>query len=473
MKDKILIVDDDAGFIDQLKASFYNYLIEGCSSIQQAVKHLSDATYDLILLDLRLNPYSDELNGLAEFEKIAAQAHGTPIVVVTADNRTDTVVTAMKLGASDFLRKSEFDYMGWQNKFKLLIENHRLNRRLSNIESANYAFIGVSAVITNIKKTLEFLSREPRITVLLTGETGTGKEVAARYLHNIGSRKDKPFITVQLTSIQSNLMESALFGHRKGAYTGASYDRAGFFKSADKGVLFLDEIGEVTPEVQVKLLRFLENRTINTVGEDSEVNLDVQIVAATNQNLAELVESGRFRADLYYRLKNFQVDLPPLRHRREDINPLLEYYITKGGYQAGLGLIDADALEALNSYNWPGNVRELRNAVDSMLLKLRLNQKSQIDLSCLPPELWMIKGNQPNSENSKKLLVSDIKSQTAAIELRQIEATLVRNIGNKGKTAKELALSLDQLRYRVKKLALYIDDLEKSFPTIFKCYFKG
>jgi DNA-binding NtrC family response regulator len=471
MKDRILIVDDDASFINQLKASYSNYCVEGCNSIPQAVKHLSDSTYDLILLDLMLDPNSDELTGLTEFKTIAEPAQGTPIVVVTADNKTETVVTAMKLGASDFLRKAEFDFIGWQNKFKLLIENHRLNKRLSSIESANYAFIGVSPVIADIKKTLELLSHEPKITVLLTGETGTGKEVAARYLHNIGSRRDKPFITVQLTSIQSNLMESALFGHRKGAYTGASYDRAGFFKSADKGVLFLDEIGEVTPEVQVKLLRFLENRTITAVGEDSEVNLDVQIVAATNQNLVELVESGKFRSDLYYRLKNFQVELPPLRHRREDINPLLEYYITKSGYQAGLQLIDANALEALNSYDWPGNIRELRNTVDSMLLKLRLNQKSQIDLSCLPAEISMTNITLPDIEPMEKMPVMGVKRQTATIELRQIEAALVKHVGNKGKTAKELAISIDQLRYRVKKLAPLFDDFGKLFPTINKCYF--
>jgi DNA-binding NtrC family response regulator len=472
MKQRILIIDDDIEFINQIRASFSLYQIVGSLNIEQACNYLSENAFDLILLDLKLDPTSEELTGLKQFGVIQEIAQGIPIVVVTADNKTDTIVTAMKLGASDFLRKSEFDYFGWQNKINLLIQNRLLNNRLSKIESDSFAFIGVSSVIDEIKKTLSILSKEPQITVLLTGETGTGKEVAARYLHSIGERKNNPFIAVQLSSIQSNLLESALFGHKKGSYTGASYDRLGFFRSADKGVLFLDEIGDIPPELQIKLLRFLETKTINIVGQDDDIKLDVQIVTATNQNLSSLVERGSFRADLYYRLKNFQVELPPLRFRKEDVNPLIDYYIKKTGYSDGIGLLIVDTLRILNDYNWPGNVRELRNAVDAMLLKLKLHKSIKIDNSCIPSDILVESKHSPQQYENLQGKNHDLNRQIAELELARIESILLKNVGNKGKTANDLELTTDRLRYKINKYANLLSDVISQYPTIKKCYLK-
>jgi len=470
MRPNILIIDDDPAFISKLRFAFKNYLFKKALSWQSATSILKN-NFDLILLDLKLNPDSDELNGL-EYIKYLKDAHpDTPLVVVTADEATDTVVKAMKEGADDFLRKSEYDLLTWQKKFELLIENKRLAKQVKNYEQEQFIFIGESPEILEIKNTLRILAENPDITVLITGETGVGKEVAARYLHQQSLRKNGPFVAVNLSSIQENLIESALFGHKKGAFTGANYEREGYFRKANEGILFLDEIGDISPEIQIKLLRFLDTKKIQIVGDEKDVQLDVQIIAATNQDLANLVKEGKFRSDLYFRLKNFQIEIPPLRTRCSDISLLLDYYLSKAGISLNEDNIEKNVIQNLLNYHWPGNVRELKNVVDSILLKMRILKKVKIDLDCLPEELKNYSSLNEKELSDVQTEQNDLLKQQAVTELTAIERSLAKTFGQKQAAGELLSMSADQLRYRVLKWWKFFPKIIDKFPNI-KRYYK-
>jgi len=471
MKSTILIIDDESSFVSKMRLAFKSFSFTEALTIQKAEQLYSKENYDLILLDLKLTPSQNKLDGLKMIEPIKAIQSDTPLVVVTSDEKTETVVKAMKLGADDFLRKSNFDLLSWKNKFELLIENKNLNIQLSNIETEKYPFIGNSSQIKEIKKTLEILAKESDFTVLITGETGVGKEVAARYLHKKGKRSKKPFVAVHLSAIQETLLESALFGHKKGSFTGADYDREGFFRKADGGILFLDEIGDVTPTLQIKLLRFLETKTIQVVGGDVEIHLDVQIVAATNHNLKELIDTNKFRSDLYYRLKNFEIEIPPLRQRKEDISEILLYYLKKSGYSNLEDILDEEVKNRILNYEFPGNIRELKNIIDSMLLKAKVKQKKKVDSECLPEEIRLSYNQFPESKVENRISEEkNIQIKMAEIELISIENALIKTYGNKSAAAKLLGMTADQMRYRVLKWWKIDNSLFSSYSNIIKKY---
>ena len=471
MKSKILIIDDESSFVSKMRLAFKSFSFTEALTIPKAKQLYSHKEFDLILLDLKLTPSQNTLDGLKLIEPIKKIHPETPLVVVTSDEKTETVVKAMKLGADDFLRKSNFDLLSWKKKFELLIENKRLNAQLSNLEIEKYPFIGNSNQIKEIKKTLEMLAKESDFTVLITGETGVGKEVAARYLHKKGKRSKKPFVAVHLSAIQETLLESALFGHKKGAFTGADYDREGFFRKADEGILFLDEIGDVTPSLQIKLLRFLETKTIQVVGGDEEIHLDVQIIAATNHNLKELIDTNKFRADLYYRLKNFEIEIPPLRQRKDDISEIFLYYLKKSGYSNLDDILEAEVKNKILNYEFPGNIRELKNTVDSMLLKAKVKQKKKVNTECLPEEIRLSYNHlhEPKGE-IKTSEENDIQIKMAKIELTAIENALKQTYGNKSAAAKFLGMTADQMRYRVLKWWKIDHSLLSSFANIIEKY---
>ena len=481
----ILIVDDDPEFHQQIRYAFRrNYVFEGAINIEHLHKKLQEkAEFDLILMDLVLDD-SEEKKGLDLILKVKEQHPRIPIIVVTADREIDTVVRAMKIGAKDFLPKGDYDFEFWNQKFieiiegsKLKAENQQLKaevKRRRDQESKEYTFIGESTNIQDIKRMLRLVSDEPDITVLILGETGVGKEVAARFLHQHGARQDQPFQAVNLSAIQETLLESTLFGHKKGAFTGATRDMEGYFRQANGGILMLDEIGDINADIQIKLLRFLETKLIRPVGADQDVLLDVQIIAATHRNLQEEVEKGNFRADLYQRLKAMVVEIPPLRERKSDIPLIMQHYL---GETQMRDLLTPGAIDMLLAYNWVGNIRELKNTINYMLLRKKIYEKDMIDQECLPSE---IQNYQPTAQPiattnaapaAGKALTMD--EEHALIDLRKIEESLIRKNKVKKDVAVELGLeNTDNLRYKIKKYYDKHPHLFDAFPLIKESYKK-
>ncbi len=493
---RLLIVDDDPSFHQQIRYAFRRqYTFEGARDEHSLWEKLeSDTPFDLLLLDLVLNVESGEKKGLELLPKIKEKRPDLPILVSTSERDISTVVQAMKIGADDFLAKGDFEFDFWRAKIdehvkrrRLQHENTELRNELKRTRAGSnldpYPFIGESGEVAEIKRILALIAEEPDVTLLLTGETGTGKEVAARYLHRNGPRKDRPFQAVNLSAIQDTLLESTLFGHRKGAFTGATRDMEGYFGQADGGILLLDEIGDIDAGIQVKLLRFLETKLIRPVGSDRDVQLDVQVIAATHQNLEAAVREGRFRADLYQRLKAMVVELPPLRRRREDIPLLLEHFFQTDSLEE---LLTPGALEELLAYRWEGNIRELRNAVSYMELRRKILNRFRIDRECLPRELVQpISSTRPEAtiyarppgsppagtSSAPAPPVSDLSAQHALIDLERIERALLDARRIKSEAAQALGIeNTDNLRYRVKKHFEKHPEMFDRFPTIQRAY---
>lgn len=483
----ILIVDDDPEFHQQIRYAFRrNFIFEGAINIDHLDKKLKEnSQFDLILMDLVLDD-SKEKVGLDLISQINTRHPEIPIIVVTSDREIDTVVKAMKVGARDFLPKGEFDHEYWNKKFievinssKLKVENKQLKEEVQRRraqENKEFSFIGESPKILEVKRMLRVIAEEPDITVLLFGETGVGKEVAARYLHQHGTRKNQAFQAVNLSAIQETLLESTLFGHKKGGFTGASRDMEGYFNQANQGTLMLDEIGDINSDIQIKLLRFLETKLIRPVGADQDEKLDVQIITATHRNLQEEVEKGSFRADLYQRLKAMVVEIPPLRERKEDIPLIMQHYL---GEQKLRSLVSEKAYQMLLDYDWVGNIRELKNTVNYMLLRKRIYGKYQVDEICLPTEIqeYQKQSTTPDIVFTNGPIVTgsnfSIDEEHALIDLRKIEAALFR----KNKVKKDVAIELglentDNLRYKVKKYYDKHPHLFESFPNICESYRK-
>ena len=470
MKGSFLVIDDDITFCKKIAIGLAEHDCKSVHQIQDALIAVENDWFDIILLDLNLKPNSSKLEGLDYISKIKKQANSI-LIVVTSDEQTETVVKAMQNGADDFLRKSSFDILAWKKKFELYLKNTRLSETVNILEHEKYPFIGTSDVIEEVKKALKQLAQNPDISVLITGETGTGKEVAARFLHRFSQRASQPFVAVNISSFQEGLIESALFGHRKGAYTGADYARKGFIREADKGILFLDEVGEIPINLQVKLLRFLETKTIQTIGDEKEYSVSLQIVSATNRDLKTEIENNRFRNDLYYRLNNFNVHLPPLRERRIDINEILAFYSKNYSSRDLRDIASDDTLEKLEKYDWPGNVRELKNAIDYMFLKKRILNKKVIDIECLPENF-----NQPISSRSDSTflinsqnLKQNLDTELSHTVLRHIERALSLSSGKKN-AAELLGMTMDTLRYRIKKYWKPTEEFKRRYPIIDKKY---
>lgn len=468
---QVLLLDDQIEFHQEMRATFrQHYIFDGARTAAELEKKLTETAYDLLLLDLVLDEDSGERIGLSLIETARTLSPGLPVIVVTKDNDAETALEAINLGAANFLYKGKFNYDTWDRKFKKAIEHapelaeerrstsksEKAQDREATPTEALHSFIGQSPKIMEIKRLLDALSEEPEITVLITGETGVGKEVAARYLHRQGPRKDKAFQAINLTTVQKTLLESTLFGHVKGSFTGADRDAEGIFAQAQGGVLLLDEIGEIDANIQVKLLRFLEDRIIRPVGGSKDIQLDVQIIAATNRNLKEEVAKGNFREDLYHRIAAWTIAIPPLRERKDDITLLLEYY-------AGAPLEEIftpDSIEKLLHYSWSGNIRALRNAVKYMATKRRIEGKELVDASCLPDD---VREYTPVRAHS-------IEEQQALMLLRHIEEAFGKST-RKQAVAEMVGLeNIDNLRYRIKTYFQKYPALFAGLPVISQHY---
>jgi len=477
---KILFIDDEPDVITNLQFSLgKEYNIEGVNDWQLAQVRLEKKNYDLILLDLDLENSGKYEKGFKNIALLKNYYPETPIIIVTNDRRQDTAVKAMDEGADYYLWKSAFDVKKWKKQINKLttnkyfkkkleqLERERqiLHKRLNDANTEKYPFIGVSDQTIEVKETLKAIAQMPdNITVLLIGETGVGKEVAAHYFYANSLRNNYSFEAVNLSAITPNLLESTLFGHKKGAFTGATQTTKGYFEQADKGILFLDEIGEISLEIQVKLLRVIQDKKIRIVGDDKDLELDVQIITATNKGLKKAVEENEFRGDLFARLKAYPVNIPPLRERKEDILPIIAYYLKVSEKIVKKEIIDDIALDKILSYNWPGNIRELVNTIKYMEIRKIVKKKNLIDADCLPEE---IANYEPadfsiNYTDNGRINLSH-EENIVILDLKIIESILEKFNGKKKDAAAEYGTDSDGLRYKINKYY-------KKYPKLFENY---
>jgi len=375
MKPKILAVDDDPGFLQSL-ANFLelkNYQVQTVANPYQAIETFKKQEFDCVLLDLKM----PGMNGFKIMQKILTMHPDFPIILISGQGTIPTAIKAIKEGAYDFVEKP-IDGERLLITIKNALEKRNLQKERSTLLAQigeAYSLVGVSKALRQVIDKIEVVASNDA-KVLITGESGTGKELVARAIHNQSRRFSGPFIKVNCAAIPNALLESELFGYKKGAFTGASQDHKGKFLVADGGTLFLDEIGDMTLPLQAKLLRVLQDGEVEVIGEEKPVKIDVRVITATNKNLHRLIREGKFREDLFYRLNVIQISIPPLRERAEDIPVLARYFLKQYAQIYNKQIIDfkPEALEILSRHSWPGNVRELRNVVEKLAI-LTKNQK--------------------------------------------------------------------------------------------------
>ena len=388
-KGSILICDDEEIMRDVLETilSGAGYKVELAKTGEEAIEIYSQKPFDVVLMDVSM-PGIGGLTALEELIKLDSEA---VVLIVTAYATFDTAISAWEKGATSVIRKP------FQNEQILALvakgikkrhkEEERQNLRQAMVRSVKReGFIGRSEVMENVFRLVERVA-PARSTVLITGESGTGKELVAKAIHEASPRSGDPFVVVNCSNIPSELLESELFGHTKGAFTGAVAAKKGLFEVADTGTIFLDEIGDLRPEIQVRLLRVIQEREFTPIGETMPTKVDVRIIAATNVDLKEAVKSGQFREDLYYRLSVVPLELPPLRDRREDILPLSLHFIRKYSEENGREIsenLKPEVLSLLESYNYPGNVRELENIIERAIV---ITSGNEITVECLRAEV--------------------------------------------------------------------------------------
>ncbi len=444
MPDRVLIVEDE----DTLRTNIARYLaqrgheVTACATGAEALAAAGGAEFAVALVDLRL-PDRDGLSLVGELQQIAPD---TGVIVMTAYGSVETVIDALHSGVHDFMVKPVLlkEVAGKVEKLcehhRLVRENALLRRRLTERDpempvARSRPMIDLLAFVRQIASS--------NATVLIQGESGSGKEVVARALHDASPRRAGPFLAVNVAAIPDSLIESHLFGHERGAFTGADAARGGMFRAAAGGTLLLDEIGELPPASQAKLLRALETKEILPVGSDRPLRVDVRILAATNADLAEMEKAKRFRSDLYYRMSALKVDVPPLRSRRADIPALAQHLVARHALEHGKAVvgIDGAALRRLLAYPWPGNVRELRNAIERATV---VCGGKVITVADLPPE---VAGTTAESGSS-------YDDAMAEFEAALLSSTLERTGGDRREAARLLGLSLATLYRRIERLGL-------------------
>ena len=455
MAEKILIVDDEPFNVDLLEQHLEEEQYETCAATngEEALAALEREHPDLVLLDWQM-PGMDGIEVLKRMRS-TPEWQTVPVIMVTAKGTTEDKVAGLNAGADDYATKP-FDEAELFARIRAMLRIARLEKEnltlRQEIEERGAQFegiIGKSRAMERVARLVTTVAASDT-TVLLTGETGTGKEIHARTIHRESPRRDKSFIAVNCGAMAEHLLESELFGHKKGAFTGAIADRAGYFEAANGGVLFLDEIGETSPALQVRLLRALQEGEIRRVGEEQDRKVDVRVIAATNRDLGAEVESGTFREDLYYRLNIFPIPLPPLRDRRDDIQDLIMHSLGEKAKKDGTSPrgLTAAALKALSAYDWPGNIRELQNEIERAALLC--GDEERIDVSHLSEKII---GSQPSATATHAApRTGSLKAAQADIEREMIAAALERHDGNRTRAAEELEVSRWGL---VQKIKLY------------------
>ncbi len=458
MNVKILIIDDDNLVAISLQKVLVKlgYEAEICLDASKVFDVVQNNTPDIILLDIYLTTH----DGLEILKELQKKYFHIPVIMITGYADVKIAVKAMKLGAFDFLLKP-IDLEQLKIILNKCIENLNLKSEVEKLHSIysedklTRDFFGKSKAIIRTANIVEKLSKSPDTTILLEGESGTGKEVFAKFIHQQSPRKDKVFIAVNCATIPKELAESELFGHEKGAFTGASQKtKLGKFELADGGTILLDEIGELNLDMQVKLLRVLQEKKFYRVGGEREISVNVRVIAATNRNLEDEIQKGRFREDLYYRLNVAKVTIPPLRERKEDIAILAYGFMKEYSQKFGKQVkgIDKEALRLLEAQYWKGNVRELRNVIERATLMIEGDELKEANFHFLLTD----DKKQVTDENKFVLKVpkNGVKIDTVLKSL--ILQTLELTNGNQVKAAKVLGLSRSKLRYRMEQLKIEV-----------------
>jgi DNA-binding NtrC family response regulator len=464
-KGKILVVDDEADIRESLDAllSLEGYEVDLASSGTEGIKRLESHAYDLVLLDLMM----PDRSGMDVLREVRDRDRETPVFMITAYGSIDSAVNALKLGANDFFTKP------WKNE-QLLVEIERMiaQRRLlyenANLKRAlkqRYSFPNIIGKSDRMQRVLDLVGQvaSSRSTILITGETGTGKELVAKAIHAHSPRADFMFVPVNSGSLPPDLLESTLFGHVKGAFTNALQTRKGYFEVANNGTIFFDEIGTIGPETQAKLLRVIQEKEFQPLGSNDTLKVDVRILAATNDDLRRLVDEGRFRQDLYYRLNVINIALPSLRERKEDIPSLVDFFFTKycrenqkflDAQNRSLLHFQPEAMQILMDHNWPGNVRELENVVERAVV---LASEPAVPLDVFPDHLLQATGIRLRRSDGDPLPAdASLFEIVADFERRIIIERLEQFNWSQTEAADNLHVPLSTLNQKIKRLSIEI-----------------
>ncbi len=415
MKANVLLVDDEQNILRTMTICLESIGLEVTATPkpEEALKFASEKHFDIAFFDLKMYP----VGGLQLLANIKRFSPDTIVVIVTAHGSVDTAVQAIKQGAYDYLQKP-FDFQELQHFAQKVYDHFLLQKQLKDLKEELHKYQAAEEIITSDTQVLSLLNlarevADTNISVLIEGESGTGKELIAKYIHKSSSRVDAPFVTVNCAALSESLLESELFGHVKGAFTGAVKDRQGRFEMADRGTVFLDEITEIPTTTQAKLLRFLQSREFERVGDSQTMKVDVRFIAATNRDLKAALSGGSFRDDLYYRINGVTVKLPPLRERPDDIPLLIKHFIQKFGGD-NPPEIEPDAFGILTNYRWPGNIRQLENVVERSVL---LAHGRKIEVHHLPEEIRQLEGKRLVSlEELEKEHIARVIQQTATVD---------------------------------------------------------
>jgi len=452
---RILIVDDEASLRDMLAFFFHKrgFEVLTASNFTEGQAAALRSPPDVILCDIRM----PDGNGLDLLRRVKTESPKIPVIMITAHTSTKDAIEAMKAGAVDYIAKP-FDV----EELGLIVDRALGERRLRDENvylkqelAARYTFaniIGKGSRMQEIFRTIERIGKVSS-TVLLTGESGTGKELIARAIHYTSIRKEKKFVSINCGALPETLLESELFGHERGAFTGAIKEKRGLFSEADAGTLFLDEISETTPTMQVKLLRAIQEKVIRKVGGNEELSVDVRIIAATNKDLNELVPEGKFREDLFYRINVIPIVLPPLRSRVEDIAPLTQHFLTQICKEQKIPekKISTEAMRLLEAYPWPGNVRELENTLERTVA---LEPGPVVSASSLPESIALgVRTRVPDFESLPAEGIN-LEAYLEAVGKRLMREALDRCEGVQTKAAELLHMSFRSFRYYAKKYSL-------------------
>jgi len=450
----ILLVDDERDHADGMAEALQklNAKIITVYSGKDALEIVSNQQVDVVVTDLKLD---GNIDGLAVLEEVKRRNAQTEVILITAYATIDTCKQALRQGAYDYLVKpidiDQLRTLVQQASRKVLAVAHRRKAHKFRPEREQFEFEGVRGKSPVMQGIFEVLRRvaPTNISVLIEGESGTGKELLARAIHNNSPRRNKPFKPVNCAGLSETLLESELFGHVKGAFTGAISDRKGLFEITDEGTLLLDEIGDMPLNMQAKLLRFLEDGVVIPVGSNKSIIVDVRVISATNQSLTKLIEEKKFRQDLYFRIKGVNISLPALRDRKEDIPDLAEYFLQEAAAEIGsevTAITDA-AMTALVNYEWPGNIRQLKNCIRTMVV---MCDRKELDIHDVPPEIRQVRQLAAGLRTTADLAGVPLNE----LEKQAIIDTLAKTKGNREKAAKILGIGERTLYRKIKEYKL-------------------
>lgn len=452
VKEKILVVDDEFNICDSIKDALQkDYFVNTVSSGEEALEILEKELFDLILLDLGL----PGINGIDLLKQSKEQYPQSSIIIITATDSAKSAVDCMKLGASDYISKP-FELDELKICVKKALEDKRLrqeNTQLKEEINKQYVFeniIGESLGIREVCKSIHQATQNDS-SVLILGETGTGKELVSKTIHYNSLRKSGPFKAINCGAIPKDLLESELFGYEKGAFTGASQTKPGLVELANLGTLFLDEIAELQPSLQVKLLRFLEEKIITRVGGTKEIKVDIRLICATNKDQKSLIKENKFRKDLYYRINVFPIHIPLLRERKEDIPLLVNFFLKEFEENFGIQSISQKAISSLKIYNWPGNVRELKNILERILISNQNRNQHTITSEHIPEEIYIQKSEEPITTPDEPM---PLEKAVNNLEQKLIKKALKNANGNITRAAQLLGTSYRILKYKMDKLGI-------------------